>query len=109
MSETLGGKLRALRKAKGLTQDELAAALGVKRATVSNYEIDRRHPSLAELKRFANFYGVGLDLFGLAPSDEAADLTARLRLLFADGSVPRESKERLFKEVMRLYLDLDRS
>lgn len=107
-AETVGTKLRLLRKEKRLTQDELASLIGVKRATLSNYEIDRRQPSLSDLKRFAEFFGVGLDFFGLASSDEALDIAARAKMLFSDPSVPAEKKERLFKDIMRLYLDLDR-
>ena len=65
-AETVGSKLKLLRKEKRLTQDELAALIDVKRATISNYEIDRRQPSLSDLSRFAEFFGVGLDFFGLA-------------------------------------------
>lgn len=108
MSETIGSKLRTLRKAKKLTQDEFASLIGVKRATISNYEIDRRQPSLSELTRFAEFFGVGLDFFGVAQSDDVLDLEARARRIFADASIPRERKESLYKEIMRLYLELDR-
>lgn len=107
-AETVGAKLRLLRKERRLTQDELAAAIGIKRATLSNYEIDRRQPSLSDLKRFAGFFGVGLDFFGLGTMDEALDIAARAKLLFADEAVPAEKKERLFKEIMRLYLEFDR-
>lgn len=108
MSDTLGAKLRTLRKAKKLTQDELATLLGVKRATISNYEIDRRQPSIADLKRLAEFFGVGLDFFGVETADGALDLVARARRLFAAPDVPVEIKEKTYKEIMRLYLELDR-
>lgn len=109
MSDTLGAKLRTLRKTKKLTQDELAALLGVKRATISNYEIDRRQPSISDLKRLAEFFGVGLDFFGVETSDGALDLVARARQLFSAPDVPVEIKEKTYKEIMRLYLELDLS
>lgn len=108
MNESLGGKIRTLRKAKKLTQDELAALIGVKRATISNYEIDRRQPSLSDLKRFAEFFGIGLDYFGMDAADDALDLVARARRLFAAPDIPAETKENIYKEIMRLYLELDR-
>ena len=107
MSESLGGKIRTLRKAKKLTQDELAALIGVKRATISNYEIDRRQPSLSDLKRFAEFFGVGLDYFGMDTADDALDLVARARRLFDAPEISAETKENVYKEIMRLYLGLD--
>lgn len=108
MADTIGAKLRTLRKAKKMTQDELAALIGVKRATISNYEIDRRQPSLSDLKRFAEFFGVGLDYFGMETSDDALDLVARAQRLFAAPDIPAETKERVYKQIMRLYLELDR-
>ena len=107
MGESLGGKIRTLRKAKKLTQDELAALIGVKRATISNYEIDRRQPSLSDLKRFAEFFGVSLDYFGMDTADDALDLVARARRLFDAPEIPAETKENVYKEIMRLYLRLD--
>ena len=109
LSETIGAKLRTLRKAKELTQDELAALIGVKRATISNYEINRRQPSLSELERLAEFFGVGLDYFSVEVEDGALDLVARAQRLFAAPDVPAKIKEKTFKEIMRLYLELDRS
>lgn len=104
MSESIGSKLKTLRKAKKLTQEDLAGLIGVKRATISNYEINRRQPSLSELKRFAEFFGVGLDFFGVAPSDEVFDLETRARRVFSDPDIPRERKEALYKEIMRLCI-----
>lgn len=109
MADTLGAKLRTLRKAKNMTQDELAALIGVKRATISNYEINRRQPSLSDLKRLAEFFGVGLDFFSVETSDNALDLVARAQRLFSAPDVPAEVKEKTYKEIMRLYLELDRS
>lgn len=37
-------QLKALRKKLGLTQEEFAARLGIKRAAISNYEIGRNEP-----------------------------------------------------------------
>lgn len=45
--------IRALRTAKGLTQEELAAALHVTRQTVSNYENGRSRPDIDMVLRIA--------------------------------------------------------
>ena len=65
MNDSIGQKLRLLRKEKRMTQQELADALQIKRATISNYEIGRRSPHLSELRRIAEYFGVGLDYFGM--------------------------------------------
>ena len=54
-------KLQALRKQKGLTQEELAEALWVSRAAVSKWESGRGYPSIDSLKQIAKFYHVTID------------------------------------------------
>lgn len=95
-----------LRKSKKLTQFDLAAQLKLNRASISNYETGRRNPSLNELKRIGEYFGVGLDYFGVAPTDEVFDLMARAKDVFESPDVPKEQKEALYKEIMKLYLTL---
>ena len=106
MTNSIGQKLKTLRKGRKLTQQEAAEKLGITRATVSNYEVGRRSPHISELKRIADFYGMGLDYFGIVPTDEVFDLISRAREVFQSENVPKEKKEELYKEIMRLYLKI---
>lgn len=106
MNESIGAKLRILRKEKRLTQEELSEKIGIKRPTISNYEIGRRAPHLSELRRIAEFFGVGLDYFGVAQKDEILDLVARAQRVFSNDEIPKEKKEEVYKELMKLYLNL---
>lgn len=106
MNDSVGKKLRILRKAKRLTQQEAADKLNIKRATISNYEIGRRSPSLSDLRRLAEFYGVGLDYFGVAQTDDLLDLLARAKRVFEDESIEVQKKEEIYRELMKLYLNL---
>lgn len=106
MTNSIGHKLKTLRKGKKLTQEQAAEKLGITRATISNYEVGRRAPHISELKRIGEFYGVGLDYFGLVPKDEVFDLISRAREVFNSPSVPKEKKDEVYKELMRLYLDI---
>ena len=54
-------KLRMLRKAKGLTQLQVAELIGVTKAMVSAYETAAKAPSIEILIRLASFYGVTVD------------------------------------------------
>jgi DNA-binding XRE family transcriptional regulator len=54
-------KLIALRKAKGLTQVELAHALGLSRSAYSMYEIGQREPDFEVAQRLAGTLGVTVD------------------------------------------------
>lgn len=106
MNDSIASKLKILRKGRKLTQEQLASALGLNRATISNYEIGRRLPNLNDLKRFAEFYGVGLDYFGVVSKDEMFDLLSRARDVFESDAISKEQKEELYKEIMKLYLNM---
>ena len=54
-------KLQALRKQKGLTQEELAASLYVSRTAISKWEAGRGYPSIESLRAIANFFSVTVD------------------------------------------------
>ena len=54
---TLGQRIQALRKEKGLSQEALGEALGVSRQAVSKWEQGRAAPSTANLLALAKLYG----------------------------------------------------
>lgn len=56
-----GHRIAKLREEKGLTQEELAAAIGISRASLSHYESDRRKPNLITLTRLADLFQVSVD------------------------------------------------
>lgn len=68
----LNEKLQELRKNKGLTQEELAAALYVSRTAVSKWESGRGLPSIDSLKQISSFFDVSID--GLLSADKALSL-----------------------------------
>lgn len=106
--EDIGRKLRTLRKGRKLTQKDVADRLGLVRATISNYEVGRRTPHLSDLKRFAELYGVTLDYFGVSTNDEVFELISRAREVFENDQVSSKTKEDLYKEFMRLYLNISK-
>lgn len=54
----LGEKLKALRKAKKVTQVQLAAELNVANGTVAMWETEKREPDLKTIRRLAEFFDV---------------------------------------------------
>lgn len=58
---TLGSKLSSLRRARGLSQEQLAEAIGVSRQAVSKWELDAAAPEIDKIKSLADFYGVTTD------------------------------------------------
>jgi len=54
-------RLRELREAKSLTQEELAKALGVTRQTIIAIEKGKYDPSLRLAFKIARFFGVNIE------------------------------------------------
>lgn len=54
-------RLKRLREAKGLSQYELAKALGYTRGQIGNYEQGTRRPDPETLQRLADFFGCSVD------------------------------------------------
>lgn len=75
MKVNLAETIRKLRKAENLTQEEVAAALGVTLQAVSRWETGASLPDVELLPSIAAFFGVTLDaLFGVDPESEEAKL-----------------------------------
>jgi transcriptional regulator with XRE-family HTH domain len=56
--KSFGPYLRETRTAKGITQTELAAKLGVAQTTISAWELGVSEPSIARLRQIARALGV---------------------------------------------------
>lgn len=64
----LGKRVTQLRKSRGITQAELARALGVSQQAVFAYEIGDRRISVLILQRLARLFHLNIDQFlGFAP------------------------------------------
>lgn len=61
MPTFFASNLSFLRKKKGLTQIEVATALGLKRNTFSNYETTHSEPDLNTLEKIASFFDISMD------------------------------------------------
>src|ERR1044071_2449606 len=59
----LNESIRTLRKKLGLTQDQFAAKLGVKRSLIGAYEEGRAEPRLELLQKMSALGGISLDSF----------------------------------------------
>lgn len=70
---SLGQRLRAARLKKELTQDAVAAKVGITFQALSNYERDVRDPDTDILTRLASLYGVSADYL-LGRDDVIAEL-----------------------------------
>jgi transcriptional regulator with XRE-family HTH domain len=70
----LDRRIRAWRKAAGLTQRELAALVGVSSMTVCYWETARTQPTPENIERVANACGVSVRIFfGALPPEPQDD------------------------------------
>lgn len=61
MVETLGKRLKELRIEKGLTQVELARAIGVGKSIISMWEKDQCEPGASKIDALALYFNVTCD------------------------------------------------
>lgn len=57
----IGAKIRALRKKEGMTLEQLALALNIKKNMLSNYELGKSAISAQLLTNIADYFGTSLD------------------------------------------------
>ena len=58
---TFSERLKELRKEKGLSQDDLAKAVGLTHTAIGLWEQGKRVPNLDSVIALSNFFGVSLD------------------------------------------------
>jgi len=81
-------RLKAVRKAVGLTQQEFADRLGIKRGAVANYEIGRNDPIDAVISLICREFNVNEtwlrtgegEMFAKAPTDIVSEVAEKLGL-----------------------------
>lgn len=57
----MGNKIKECRKKRGVSQEELAKQIGVKRAVISKYETGKISPRLDMVQKIARALGVSID------------------------------------------------
>jgi len=95
METTIGKRIAALRRDKGLTQEELAQQLGVSGQAVSKWENDQTCPDISLLPQLAQLLGVTVDEL-LSGKQENAPLVQVL---------PQEQRKELKDMMLRIVVD----
>lgn len=94
MAETLGERIKRLRKSKGKTQEQVATALLLNRRAISSYEKNEREPSIETIVYLARYFHVSTDyLLGIG----------RNRTINASGLTEKEYL--LMKELVSIMTD----
>lgn len=87
MKLTIGEKIALLRKAKNITQTELAEYLFLTPQTISRWEVGNGIPEVTLLPKIATFFSVSIDeLFGITSIERVEDLVCKYSVLRDDRS-----------------------
>lgn len=92
MNESIGNRIAKFRKAKGMTQEDLANQLGVSSQAVSKWENDASCPDISLLSQLCKVLGVTTDELLTGKNDEVK-------------LVPVEQRKPLEKLTMRIKVD----
>ena len=126
---TFSDKIKRSREIAGLTQEELADAIGVSRRTVASYESQGALPRRSTLAKLASALKVSVKylsddectdpladidqddyvaearaLYGEKGARDMEGLLAANTALFAGGELSQEEKDMFFEAVMKAYI-----
>ena len=113
-TKEIGSRVRQLRKARNITQDELGVVLGdrttgkpLSRGQISNLETGKRNLNIHQIKTLADYFNVSMETLGFESNViENVDLLERAKIIFENDNVPLEEKQDLYENIMKLYLSV---
>ena len=97
VSDSIGSKIKAYRRAAHLSQKELGKRCGMSQQMVTQYENDMRNPKIETLKRFAD--ALNIPVSALQPEDmvggiEVMKISEKIKLRRAELNMSREALAR---------------
>ena len=102
MEMNIGNKIRELRKKKGITQEQLAYALGITSQAVSKWEMSTGYPDIAMLPVIAGYFGVSMDTLFNYDADKLEENIMNV-LYNSRGGKPFEVAEKILLEGIADY------
>ena len=104
----VNNKLLEWRELHGYKQQQVAEAMGVRRATYANYECGRRSPDIEGLIRLAAFYGISInELMGYKSDSDNISLMPRDRELLNHFHKLSEKMQKAYVAHMKLDVELE--
>lgn len=97
---TIGQRIKAMRRKASLTQAELAEKAGTATGTIQQYELGKRQPRLEQLQKIADVLGCSIAY--LASSEEIALLPTEAHVLELEAEL-REARQTIRDLKARLY------
>jgi transcriptional regulator with XRE-family HTH domain len=97
--ELLGARIKELRKARGLSQDQLLERVNIDSKHLSRIEVGKSYPSLDTLEKIARALNVEIkDLFEYMHEVKGKELTENINRLLKESD---EEKLRLILKIIR--------
>jgi len=90
---TIGKRIKEIREADNLTQEQLATAIKVSRASLANYESGKQAIYISDLFRLA--IHLRLEIVDLLPSVKEIEEKSSPEILLEKADIPSEGKEAL--------------
>lgn len=116
---TFGEKFKALREEKGLTQKDVAEALGINARMITRYENGISYPRTREAyRKIADYFEVEVDYlltendsfvmraseqYGARGMKQAQELLDGMAGLFAGGTLSEQDKDAVMKALQDIY------
>ena len=96
-------RIQNLRKIKGISQEQLAEAIGVSRQAVSKWESEQSTPDLEKIVLMSDFFDVTTDylLKGIEPTNEIEHMTVGDVL---DKKILTDTNGKRMKKILRYVL-----
>ena len=96
-------RIQNLRKIKGISQEQLAEAIGVSRQAVSKWESEQSTPDLEKIVLMSDFFDVTTDylLKGIEPTNEIEHMTVGDVI---DNKILTDTNGKRMKKILRYAL-----
>lgn len=104
----IGNKIKALRKTRGITQEQLANAIGISFQAVSKWENGIAMPDITLVPMLANYFGISTDElleFNLAEKEEKIEKAVDEAYKFRESD-PQKSRA-ILEEALKAYPEND--
>lgn len=97
----IGERIRALRLDAGMTQEDLAQRIGLKKQNISRYENSRVEPNIRTAKRIAEALGVSLEEMAVGVTVSETPISSELEQ-FSSAAILTEDEQELLAKYQQL-------
>lgn len=104
----IGNKIKQLRKARGITQEQLANAIGISFQSVSKWENGIALPDITLVPMLANYFGVSMDeLFDFSPTEKEEAIEKAIDEAYKFRESDPEKSRAILEEALKIYPEND--